>query len=325
MSNTYQLMDNPLLTSGGTASESEIKSRAAPIYTRLSAFKSFAPISATAVSDWSLQAGDIIEIDTEDGKKSLPIYTQKIEWNGGAKTVYESTGSEKRPVQSVEIRRQANNDSQFNSLRGGLGGVRQQVSDLNTWATIKVDEANARIDLEAGKIDDVKGRISKAGINIDGDIAQVKLFATEETVDALTGRVSNAESTIELNSDNIKLKVSKDDVISSINLTEESAQIKASKIDLVGYVTASNLSAEIASVKKGFASIVSTVNLIATNSFRFKGNYVTLNSKKVVTSVGLKKELMPIKVNGVTYNPIGGATISYNTDTIYYLGYYSEE
>ena len=213
MSNVYQLLDNPLLTSGGLATESEIRSRAAPIFTRLSAYQEFAPITATALSDWSIQAGDIIKISTADGEKRLPVYMQKITWNGGARAVYQSTGSEKRPVQNIQIRKQASTDRDIYSLKssvGGLGGRTAALEDDMSYAYLMIDEANAQIALKAGQtqVDDLTSRVSQVEIDLDGANAQIALKAGQTQVDQLTTRISQAEIDLEGANARIDLKAS---------------------------------------------------------------------------------------------------------------------
>ena len=48
------------------ATDAQIRAYATPIYNRLASFDAFSPISANAVCDWSVQAGDIIEIIIDD-------------------------------------------------------------------------------------------------------------------------------------------------------------------------------------------------------------------------------------------------------------------
>ena len=76
-----------------------ITTAATAIYERLHSFSSFAPIEARCVCDWTVQSGDIISIMDGDQKFSLPIYAQTISWKGGARVVYENSGSNKRPKQ----------------------------------------------------------------------------------------------------------------------------------------------------------------------------------------------------------------------------------
>lgn len=54
-------------------------------------------------------------------------------------------------------------------------------------------------------------------------------------------RLTSAESAIELNADNIALKVSKNGVISAINVSPESIELDANKINLNGHVTATHI------------------------------------------------------------------------------------
>ena len=188
------------------------------------------------------------------------------------------------------------------SARGGGGrkSVQEELTDVQRWATIQIDEANAKINLNAGEINKIEGRVSQAEIDIDGANAQIALKASQSDVDALStrvsqaeididganaaialkasqtdldalgNRVSSAESSIKVNADNIELKVSKNGVISAINQTAESVKISASKINLEGYVTASELSA----VDAKFENLVSGVtvaSILHVNNFMCNG------------------------------------------------------
>lgn len=221
--------------------------------------------------------------------------------------------------------------------RGGGGGrrsVEEQLSIIQRWAKINVDEANAQILLSAGEINKLANRTSQAEIAIDGlnasillkaDLtvvsaltdrvssaeisingakAEIALKASQETVNKLTGRVSAAESTLTVQAGQISTKVSQDGVISAINQTAESVTIKASKINLSGYVTTSQLNS---SISNAFASTINflsagtvsatTVNTtyLSSSSFTFNGTLMSKRSMKVSTPDGEK--------------------------TIYYLGY----
>ena len=206
------------------------------------------------------------------------------------------------------------------SARGGGGrkSVQEELTDVQRWATIQIDEANAKINLNAGEINKIEGRVSQAEIDIDGanaqialkasqsdvdalgervsqaeiDIdganAQIALKASQSDVDALGNRVSSAESSIKVNADSIELKVSKNGVISAINQTAESVKISASRINLEGYVTASELSA----LEANFGNLTSgttqashlyTQNLTATNTVRLMGHTCQWSTIPVVT------------------------------------------
>lgn len=231
------------------------------------------------------------------------------------------------------------NEKETNNLsgkgRGGGGGggksVKEELSDIYRWATITAEKEKSLISLNAGLIDRTQQYMSAAGIDINGELAQVKVLATKETTDALTGRVSRAESSIKVNSDNIELKVSKDGVISAINQTAERIVIQASKINLNGYVTASQLEAEIAKIKITDSSYITTAglstqslgaNYVDTNTLAVGGTQAKWKSADVVTSVSLSKSYQTVPGgNGVDYVVIGGVSISKDTETIYYLGH----
>lgn len=176
-------------------------------------------------------------------------------------------------------------------------------------------------------IEDSRQRMRLAGIIIDGGIGQVKVLATEEVVNELGKTVSKAEAAIEVNADNISLKVSKDGVISAINQTAEEIRIQARKINLDGYVTSSMLSAELVSLNNAFADSFGTFNLSATNiscaTLRVDGEGAQWHtSPEFVTKVSLKgTSSFAVKdTNGITHTIYAGYSISTSEDTISYLG-----
>lgn len=100
--NSYVIINNPFLK-GATAGD--VYTYSLPIYTKLRAFPSFRPITATAVCDWSVQAGDILTFEFGNENIALPVYCQTIIWKSDAKVSYESTGGECRPVLDAETRK----------------------------------------------------------------------------------------------------------------------------------------------------------------------------------------------------------------------------
>lgn len=79
--------------------------------------------------------------------------------------------------------------------------------------------------------------ISKINLSLQ-DITLSVSDSKYETIDGVLKAISEAESSIKINSDNISLKVDKDGIVSSINQSPESVSINANKINLHGVVTA---------------------------------------------------------------------------------------
>lgn len=124
--NAYQIMDNPYLYG---ATDTEIRTYAAPIYNRLVAFKAFSPIIARAVCDWSIDAGDVISIEFNGISYSLPIYRQSITWNNAARVTYESTGSRSRPVVSAVNRQLFEQRRAMHEFELSVDGIKSNLTD----------------------------------------------------------------------------------------------------------------------------------------------------------------------------------------------------
>ncbi len=92
----YTTVDNPLLVAPTVA---EMQTRAQPVFNRLSAVSAYRPAAVECVSNWAVQAGDLISIEADDGDYyTVPIFTQSISWAGFATAEMEATGSETRGI-----------------------------------------------------------------------------------------------------------------------------------------------------------------------------------------------------------------------------------
>ena len=134
----------------------------------------------------------------------------------------------------------------ISEVEGELTLIDQRIAliavDVNS-AAIRLNGAEASIQIHGVALDDLGNRVSSAEIALDGVNATIALKAEKTVVDALGKRVSSAEIAIDGANAAIELKVSKDEVVSAINMTTEEVTISASKINLSGYVTATNLNA----------------------------------------------------------------------------------
>lgn len=116
----------------------------------------------------------------------------------------------------------------------------------NTWEDITNQQDSASYILQnKDKISTVVGSFDAAGnlTNTSGLVTTAyasQIYATKTTVDALTGRISTAEASIDVHSTQIAMRVEKDGIISAINQSAESVTISASKINFNGMVTMNN-------------------------------------------------------------------------------------
>lgn len=116
----------------------------------------------------------------------------------------------------------------------------------NTWEDITNQQDSVSYILQnKDKISTVVGSFDSAGnlTNTSGLVTTAyasQIYATKTTVDALSGRVSTAEASINVHSTQIAMRVEKDGIISAINQSAESVTIQASKINFNGMVTMNN-------------------------------------------------------------------------------------
>lgn len=78
--NEYVIQNNLFLNGANTAA---ITNKLTPIYNRLYGTAQYAPISGRFIFDWSIEAGDIIDIVNDSTTYSVPIFQQSMTWRGG--------------------------------------------------------------------------------------------------------------------------------------------------------------------------------------------------------------------------------------------------
>ena len=90
--NTYYIRNNPLIMGTDTV----VKKIMNAILSKLKSFAEYNPSIITAVSDWTVEAGDIIDIQAHGKNFSLPIFRQEITYGGIAVATYSNDGEENR-------------------------------------------------------------------------------------------------------------------------------------------------------------------------------------------------------------------------------------
>lgn len=151
--------------------------------------------------------------------------------------------------------------------------------------------------------------------SIDAVIGKTNVFkrtldSTVSTITDIDGRLETAESTIEQHADEILLKVSKDEVISSINLSSEAATINANKINLTGYITATDLATSGQTTINGDNITTGSLSANRIQGGTLSGSTININDNFIVDEDGL------ISTNGgvIATNNIVSTGDTGNTD-----------
>lgn len=153
-------------------------------------------------------------------------------------------------------------------------------NNTNSWEDVTDSQESASYVLQN------KDKISTvvASFDADGNLTNTSglvttsyassVYATQTTVDNLSGRVSTAEAQIDVHSTQISMRVEKDGIISAINQSSESITIDASKINLNGNVI-------ISGILKGDFEYVSAYKM---NHVNYDGYWYICNSYSTVHS-----------------------------------------
>jgi hypothetical protein len=126
--NSYLIINNPFLKG---VTPGDVYNYGLPIYNKLHAFAAFRPMTATAACDWSIQAGDIIMVEHDEQYYALPVYVQTITWRSDCRVVYESTGSEKRPILDAATRTEYMKGKELYEVKAGVEDAVKQGEAYN--------------------------------------------------------------------------------------------------------------------------------------------------------------------------------------------------
>ena len=131
--NPYSVYSNPLYNR--LASVAVIQTVAGRVKDRIITFPSYSPITLRCIYDWSLDAGDIINVVSNTDTYVLPIMQQTLTWRGGY-VVAEvmSCGKAARPSASETQRNDYQTGVNFNS--------RVTFTDLSTAGNTTIDGGN---------------------------------------------------------------------------------------------------------------------------------------------------------------------------------------
>lgn len=184
-------------------------------------------IPEAEVNDRKIQAASIDVVDLSAFHAKIALFEMS------ANAIYSEKTSIKDPTSGIYI-----STTGIGIGNGGLTGKNESPIQMYADGSFKLVGKNSKLDFNT-----VTGEMD---IEASGFKVASKAVATKDDIDdvksEVTTRVTEAESKITQNANNINLRVEKNGVISAINQSSETVAIDASKINLNGYVTISSLS-----------------------------------------------------------------------------------
>lgn len=174
--NQYTIVNN-LFLYGSTATI--ITNRATPIYNRLNGLGAYTPIQAKLIYDWSLEAGDIINIVRDSTTYPVLIFQQTLAWRGGYVTAdILADGDNVRPVMDYDERASYRMASEMS----------QKVGDNEIIS--KINQTAESIQIQASRVD-LAGYVTFTNLSTSGQTTINGGNITTGTIDASTVTVSN--------------------------------------------------------------------------------------------------------------------------------------
>ena len=232
------------------------------IYNKLRTAPEFHPASAELFDDFTIEAGDVISLQSDGENYALPVFAQRTVWNGSAMVTVQSQGDkERKPLPALQRKEYGR----------GRGYYQQQRETEDNFVRFNkfiedTDERFSRLMTES----EWDEAADQSVVTMWSQLTQTAANITAEVTRATTeeGRLSGL---IEVNAGNIALKVSKDSVISAIELSPEEIRISAEKINIDGVIqNLSAIQADIANITSGtsISEGIKSKLIWATDSFQ---------------------------------------------------------
>jgi len=179
--NIYQIAGNPFLVG---ADSDAVGTLASPIYDRLKNIASYRPLTMRLITDWSIEAGDVIKVTVDTNAVTLPIMQQTMTWRGGfVMSEMQSSGDPERLPMDWEERTQYQNDVQMHEFENTANELMSRIQDLT-----------GNYSLIQQTVDTITQVVSAQGTTISSILDPYGAFWTR--INDNTSNLSNLESAL---------------------------------------------------------------------------------------------------------------------------------
>ena len=168
------------------------------ILNQLKKTPSFKPICAETFGDWSIEAGDILTIESEGQIHTLPVFSSEMDWKGSARTTLTASGNSKREVQKRSEREEYGYQQSVRRSMGGLGGQIEGIREDYVELVARVEDAEAGIAARV-LIDDLNGykeAVANTYATIEGMTAGLNSKVSSSDFGAFKQAVTETYATI---------------------------------------------------------------------------------------------------------------------------------
>lgn len=314
-SNPYIIEDNFLFYGKGTE---ELIGIANNILSKIRGIV-YRPFTADCKGNPCLEVGDAIRIPTKYEIIESYILKRTLKGIQALRDSLEADGEETRTGNVNGIHNSIIQlKGKSNVLERTIEETRSTIADVEAGLTSQIsqtaDKITAEVTRAQGAEKALTSRLTIAEGSITSEVsrAQEAESKIQQTVDnislSVTDNVNNLQSQINVNKDNIELKVSSDKIINAINVSKERVAISGNKIDITGTASFNdnvviNKDGRITAVKGEFVDGVFSGTVYAENG-EFKGTIISSSAKITGGSIKIEsaeaENYITLKRNGAT-------------------------
>lgn len=248
------------------------------IYNKLRTVPDYHPSSVELFDDFTLEAGDVISVQSGDEHYALPIFAQHTVWTGSAMVTAQSQGEqERKPLPALQrklygggaggYQQQKENEEKFKRFEHFIEETDERFSMLYTeseWDELSQSShitAYSQITQTAREISTI---VAKTGIN--------SLGQDETLYSAITQNADKISLVVESNGGVNSIKTAS--IVAAVNNSGSSVAINADKIVMNGQTIVSQISG----IRGDFNSLVTgitTASYLAADNMKTTGMTIT--------------------------------------------------
>ena len=125
---------------------SDIASARANIYERLSYAPTYNPSSADLFTDWTVQAGDTLSINSDNTNYHVPIFSMRMRWTGTSKVFVEATGNQTRDsLEKMAEKKSAQKGNIYRSTAGTGKRIKEASDGLYSYIEITTSQIRSEV------------------------------------------------------------------------------------------------------------------------------------------------------------------------------------
>ena len=187
--NVYNIIDNPFLLTIGTADKTAFITA---MISRFTTLGTYTPTSISAIGNWMVETGDIIEVGYDNGSTmNMPVFNRALLWAGSCEDTYECTGNTTRKELTETAKEQYEIGGKLSNkytIQSGVDIDEDGVTvsggkyvKIESGGVLDVQSSNFTIDSDTGVVESGNWKFDDDGLSVREEVTYLDQSLVEHT------------------------------------------------------------------------------------------------------------------------------------------------